>query len=190
MHAGRALDGARAAQRIQRQQWRGLAAEQVRRELGRSLLKTFRREYNAVPAALGYRYEGSPIIVPDNSQPVPDPMDQYFRSARPGHRAPHVWVAPGVSTLDLFGPGFTVLVIGRDAESAQPLCAAAASVRLPLKLHTFRDGSVMDAMLEAYESPYVLVRPDGHVAARLDSIPARPEEIIEVVRGAAVRGDE
>ena len=44
------------------------------------------------------------------------------------------------------------------------------------------------AVLEAYERPFVLVRPDGHVAWR-GHAPPEPEaarRIIDVVRGAAI----
>ena len=163
----------------------GAAAVEGRRELGKAIVTTFRREYNAVPAALGYRYENSPIIVPDDSAPVPDPLTEYFPSARPGHRAPHVWVAPGVSTLDLFGPGFALLVIGETAGQGEALLRAAEDARLPLTSHTFASGPVAESMRAAYEAAYVLVRPDGHVSWRSERVPSSPCHILDVARGAA-----
>ena len=69
-------------------------------------------EWECVGVMLGYRYEGSPICVADGTPPPPDPISQYHPSARPGSRAPHAWLAPGRSTLDLFGRGFVLLRFG------------------------------------------------------------------------------
>ena len=33
----------------------------------------------------------------------------YTQTARPGSRAPHAWLSPGRSTLDLFGRSFVLL---------------------------------------------------------------------------------
>ena len=52
---------------------------------------------------LGYRYEGSPIVILDGTEePVDDPRT-YISVARPGHRAPHIWLEEGVSLLDKLG---------------------------------------------------------------------------------------
>lgn len=66
---------------------------------------------------LGYAYESS-AVVPDstNAADVPDAIHDYVPTARPGHRAPHVWIDQAshrTSTLDLFGDGF-VLLVDRD----------------------------------------------------------------------------
>ncbi|WP_283542890.1 FAD-dependent monooxygenase, partial [Rhodococcoides fascians] len=39
----------------------GPDAELARQQFGESLVHTFRREFNNIPASLGYRYEGSPV---------------------------------------------------------------------------------------------------------------------------------
>ncbi|MGI0015099.1 MAG: 2-polyprenyl-6-methoxyphenol hydroxylase, partial [Nitrososphaera sp.] len=56
----------------------------------------------------------------------------------------------------------------------------AEQVELPLKVVTLDEPGVR----ELYESPFVLVRPDGHVAWRGDSVPVNAADIIEQVRGA------
>ena len=58
--------------------------------------------------------------------------------------------------------------------------SAAERVSLPLQVVTLDEPEAR----EAYELPLVLVRPDGHVAWRGDSVPARAAAIIERVRGA------
>jgi hypothetical protein len=56
----------------------------------------------------------SAAVVPDGTPPLPveDPVTQYLALARPGSRAPHVWLERGgerLSTIDLFGGGFVLL---------------------------------------------------------------------------------
>lgn len=161
----------------------GLEAEQGRRRLGESLLRTFSREYNSIPASLGYHYENSPICIADGTPPVPDTLDEYIPNARPGHRAPHVWVEPGVSTLDLFGAGFTLLLIGQDDSAGRPWAHAAHDRGIPLNVHCFESGPVANAVQDAYEAAFVLVRPDGHVAWRSSLRHDDPGSILDVTSG-------
>src|SRR5882757_2826619 len=73
-----------------------------------------RREFlNEQGLIFGACYE-SMAIVPDDMPPVAvdDPVTDYVPSARPGSRAPHVWLTRGnerISTIDLFGPHFVLL---------------------------------------------------------------------------------
>lgn len=50
---------------------------------------------------MGYQYR-SAAIVPDGSPDADPPGPSYRPSAAPGCRAPHVWLAPNRSTIDLF----------------------------------------------------------------------------------------
>lgn len=162
----------------------GEDAERARAELGVALLSTFRREFNNIPASLGHCYEDSPICIGDGS-PAPEPnLENYTQCARPGHRAPHVWLGPNESTLDHFGPQFTLVAIGETADAAASLVDAAAARSVPLKVLSVTARETAFAMRDAYERTYVLVRPDGHVAWRGDTLPQRPEQIIDAVRGA------
>ena len=129
---------------------------------------------------LGYRYEGSPIVVPDGTLEPPDHARQYIATARPGHRAPHVWLEDGASILDRFGPHFTLLLFGEDPEP-NGLAAAAAAAGVPLK--TVHIGEVDAA--EVYGARMILVRPDLMVAWRSDTTPGDPARIIDIIRGAS-----
>jgi 2-polyprenyl-6-methoxyphenol hydroxylase-like FAD-dependent oxidoreductase len=133
---------------------------------------------------LGYGYESSAVI-PDGTAPptIDDPVHDYVPTARPGHRAPHVWIdvqGRRVSTLDLFGDGFVALVSGDDAA---PLVT---DLGVPLRSHAVAGDS-----LSAYglgPGGIVLVRPDGHVAWRSTSPPADPRaRLSEALRTATVR---
>jgi putative polyketide hydroxylase len=134
-----------------------------------------RRYGNFLGMELGFRYE-SEAIVADGSEPdrVRDEVIDYAPSARPGKRAPHAWIERGGergSTLDLFGPHFTV-VAGRGGRSWSQ-AAAAARARLGIPLVAYAIGTDFTDASGRFEERYgigdagaVLVRPDGHVALR------------------------
>ncbi|MER5185320.1 FAD-dependent monooxygenase [Streptomyces sp. NPDC002896] len=152
----------------------------TRQELGELLLKVFSREFNAIGGALGYRYENSPICVPDGTDAPPYAFDTYSPTARPGHRAPHTWLPDGSSTLDLFGDGMTLLCIGRSAADADGLLAAARAREVPVRTVEIDEPEVA----ALYARAFVLVRPDGMVAWRSDEPPADPDRLIDRLRGA------
>jgi hypothetical protein len=127
---------------------------------------------------MGYRYDASPIVVPDGTPPTPDDPSEYVQTARPGHRAPHAWLADGRSTLDLFGDGFTLLRLDA-APDATPLAAAAADLGVPLNVVTIDDPEIA----RLYERRLVLVRPDGIVAWRGGALPEDVGALAAVVSG-------
>lgn len=154
----------------------------TRAKVGQEFSETMRREWFTLGIHLGYHYEGSPICWADGTPPPPDDAKAYVPTARPGHRAPHAWLAEGRSTLDLFGRGFTLLGFDADVEHAEPLLAAAKQRKVPMTFQAISDRKIA----ALYERKFVLVRPDGHVAWRADGMPADPLVLIDVVRGAAV----
>jgi 2-polyprenyl-6-methoxyphenol hydroxylase-like FAD-dependent oxidoreductase len=124
----------------------------------------------------GATYE-STAVLPDGSPPeaVADPVTQYVPSARPGRRAPHVWLerdGERVSTIDLFGTRF-VLLTGPGGEAWQKAVAAVAGPGRPeLTAYMIGGDEITDpdgGWLTAYAidpDGAVLVRPDGYVAWR------------------------
>ena len=128
----------------------------------------------------GYCYDGSPVVVPDNSPAIPLEIKEFVPSARPGTRAPHAWLADGRSTLDLFGKGFVLLRLGSTPPSSADIAAAAEQRRVPLKVVDLAD----EKIAALYAKRLVLVRPDGHVAWRSDDPPADALALIDKVRGA------
>jgi 2-polyprenyl-6-methoxyphenol hydroxylase-like FAD-dependent oxidoreductase len=153
----------------------------AREKVGHGFCETMRREWFTLGVHLGYRYEGSPICWPDDSAaPVDDPK-RYVPTARPGHRAPHAWLADGRSTLDLFGRDFVLLGFDRAANEAGPLLQAAQQRKVPISFVAIAEAPIA----ALYQRQFVLVRPDGHVAWRDDRMPTDPLWLIDVVRGAA-----
>jgi 2-polyprenyl-6-methoxyphenol hydroxylase-like FAD-dependent oxidoreductase len=153
----------------------------TRAKVGREFTEMMRREWFTLGIHLGYRYEGSPICWPDGSAAPPDEARTYLPTARPGHRAPHAWLADGRSTLDLFGRGFTLLGFGATAAEAAPLIEAARTRRVPINFVPLVEPHVA----ALYRRKFVLVRPDGHVAWGADRMPEDVSRLIDVVRGAA-----
>jgi 2-polyprenyl-6-methoxyphenol hydroxylase-like FAD-dependent oxidoreductase len=156
----------------------------TRAKVGREFSETMRREWFTLGAHLGYRYENSPVCWPDGTAAPPDDPRVYVPTARPGHRAPHAFLADGRSTLDLFGRGFALIGFGAEAAEAAPLLEAAKKRNLPLTFTAIAEPHIA----ALYERKFVLVRPDGHVAWRDDRMPVDALCVIDVVRGAADRG--
>jgi 2-polyprenyl-6-methoxyphenol hydroxylase-like FAD-dependent oxidoreductase len=159
----------------------------MRTDLGQRLATANRAAWEAPDHThLGYTYENSPICAPDGSRAPAEPDDPrvYVQTSRPGGRAPHAWLDDGRSTLDLFGRGFTLLRLGQDAPDGGPIVAAAARRGVPLDVHAVSEPDVG----RLYERKIVLVRPDGHVAWRSDTLPTDPLALVDRVRGAAADG--
>ena len=152
----------------------------LRRELSHKL-ESSRKTFSASGIHLGYRYGQSPICVPDGTPEPPDDPQIYHPSTWPGTRAPHAWRAPGVSTLDWFGRGFTLLALGGELPDLTPFEGEAHRSGLPLDVVRCE----IPEVCTLYQRKLVLVRPDGHVAWRADAVPDDVRRILDVVRGAA-----
>jgi 2-polyprenyl-6-methoxyphenol hydroxylase-like FAD-dependent oxidoreductase len=154
--------------------------EAARREYGQRYTEMMRREWFSIGIHLGYVYEGSPIVAPDGTPCPPQEVSSYTPTARPGARAPHVWLADGRSMLDLFGRGFVLLRFGPQAPAAGALQSAARAVKLPLEVVDIDHAEAA----RLYERRLVLVRPDGQVAWRGDALPQDCKALVDLVRGA------
>lgn len=155
------------------------AAASLRRAIGNTIIaERFDREYEMEGVALGYRLEDSPIVVADGTPVPPFEVTTYSPSARPGHRAPHGWLAAQHSTLDLFGRDHTLLRFGPDVSTAA-LTSAASARGVPLPVVDIDDPE----LARLYARKLVLVRPDGFVAWRDDGPPADALDVVDMVRG-------
>lgn len=104
---------------------------------------------------LGQLYRSSAVIGAGPELP-PAATPEAWRG-QPGTRAPHVWLAPRLSTLDLLQRGWVVL---SDDERWGP-----TTTRL--------DGAAL-AALGLAPGGAALVRPDGYIAWRAPGLPADP----------------
>ena len=160
----------------------GALGDVARKTYGDWFAAIMRQEWFANGIMLGYRYDNSPIVWPDGTPTPADETSTYTQTARPGARAPHVVLADGRSTLDLFGRGFTLLRLRPDAPAATRIERAAAERHVPLTIVTLDEPQV----LAAYQRRLVLVRPDGHVAWRDDAEPADAGALIDTIRGQSI----
>ncbi len=153
--------------------------EALRARLGRDI-KDQEKLISSSGTLLGYRYEGSPIVVPDGTPEPPDDPRNYTPTARPGHRAPHIWLDEGISLLDRLGQGFTMLDFGDgDGDDIRDLAHAAVAIAMPLKVLRIEDPDAA----ALYERRFALVRPDMMVAWRGDRLPEDPTALLDRVRG-------
>ncbi|HUT49389.1 MAG TPA: FAD-dependent monooxygenase [Alphaproteobacteria bacterium] len=159
-----------------------------RARIGAHLLEHARREFLIPGIHLGYRYEGSAIIVPDGSAAPPDPPNSYAPTARPGHRAPHIWLEPGLALYDRLGAEFTLLRLdprggGGDADAAKGIGDAFAVAGVPMTMLEV----AVDGARDLYGADLALVGPDQHVVWRGDAPPDDLVGLAETVTGGGGR---
>jgi len=154
------------------------AGQRAREAAGVYLNGHVRREFNVPGVTFGGRYDGSPIIVADGSTPPPDAANSYQPSACPGGRPPHAWLADGRSLFDLFGFEWTLLVLkdptGHATAPTAGFEAAAQTLGVELKVAHPEAGETpalqgeqgQQSLIDLYEAPLVLIRPDHIVAWR------------------------
>jgi putative polyketide hydroxylase len=128
-------------------------------------------EEDAVRRGRGTATGAGEVVLEDPRQP----------SGAPGTRAPHVPLdrnGSRISTIDLYGCGFTLLAGGQEWSTV----ALRVAKRLGVTLDVYVVGSdVLDVggtLRERYgfgSSGATLVRPDGFVAWRSRALPADPE---------------
>jgi len=137
---------------------------------------------------LGYLYRSPAILAEDASAMMHE--DPRASAGRPGSRASHLWLEKAglrLSTLDLFGTGFVLLA---PAEGADWIGAArrAASHFTGLPFAAYRcDGDFADpegwfaAAFGLTAMGAALIRPDGFIGWRAQTLPADPTSAL---RGA------
>jgi len=157
----------------------GLVGEATRREVADIIEATKVREFKTLGIVLGMRYENSPIVIADGTEPPPDHFMLYIPSAYPGCLAPHLWLSDGSSLYDHFGQEFTLLITEGDPDEAKGLVETASKQKVPLRTLAPADVRLRDR----YGARFALIRPDQHVAWRGDQLPADCDALIATVTG-------
>ena len=163
------------------------AGRATRKRMAAFLDQGLRREWFSMNMHLGNRYLNSPVIIYSETE---DPKlleeeylepSNYSPTSRPGARAPHAWLRDGRSTLDLFGQGFVLLCfIAADEVSAKATFEhVAESEGVPFQVIRLAEQEIANL----YDKRFVLVRPDGHVAWRGDSVRIDAQHLIRTIAG-------
>jgi len=121
----------------------------------------------------GYRHLSEAVLVEpgDDREPLENPEQP---TGRPGSRAPHVWLdrdGQQLSTVDLFGRRFVLLVGPAGDQWVHDGMLAGAALGTPLDFHRIgADLSDVDGqwatLYGVSDEGAVLVRPDGFIAWR------------------------
>jgi 2-polyprenyl-6-methoxyphenol hydroxylase-like FAD-dependent oxidoreductase len=152
----------------------------IRAEIGQRIALEKEKELVSLGAQFGAAYRGSPVVVPDGTEPPSATFGEFTPSASPGARAPHLWLAQDRSLYDeVAHEGFTLLHLD-PAASVTGLAEAAAARGVPLRVVELHD---RDAHA-VYGAAMVLIRPDHYVAWRGAAAPADPVAVIDAIRGA------
>jgi 2-polyprenyl-6-methoxyphenol hydroxylase-like FAD-dependent oxidoreductase len=176
-NADRSLDNTRSVGRIRRRVEGGGDPAEVA-----AAVAAAGRYGNWLGMDLGLHYE-SGCLIPDGSAPpvVDDPVSDYADTGRPGHRAPHVDLGRGRSSLDWYDRHFAVVLgVGARWEPAAPI--------RDLAVHRLDGPDAEDDHRRHGIEPTgaLLVRPDGHVAWRA-SAGAGPGAVAEAVGRLGIR---
>ena len=159
----------------------GRAGAALRLEVAQLIRERRGQEFRSLGVVLGYTYAGSPFVATEDTPPPLSPTAEYRPCAYPGCLAPHMWLDGGHSLYDLFGAGFTLLVMDEDHEpDAQAAARDAGRMGVPLTIVRLP----VPQLTSLYEATLALIRPDQHVAWRGDAWPGR--QIVARVTGCSV----
>lgn len=154
--------------------------EAARAALGQALQAHSTAEFNIPGLQLGLRYQ-SRIVAHEPGEPPADLPNAYVPSGYAGCRAPFVKLDNGDWLPDLFGPEFTLLALGPQAQASVWLDVARA---LTLPVQVVHQPSASARAL--YGADWVLIRPDHHVAWRGNSA-SQASEVLALASGQDLR---
>jgi len=151
----------------------GPAGDAARAALGERLLRHAATEFEIPGIHLGVCYPDSPIVLSDGTPAPPDDWHRYTPNAIPGARAPHIWLADGVSIFDRFGRDFTLVRFDASLD-VRPIEAAALRRGVPLEILDISGDEARDL----YARDLALVRPDHHIAWRGNALPGDADALL------------
>jgi 2-polyprenyl-6-methoxyphenol hydroxylase-like FAD-dependent oxidoreductase len=152
----------------------------ARIDAGIYLNRHAREEFNIPGITFGARYDGSPLIAGDGTEPPPDRANVYVPTATPGGRAPHAWLGDDRSLYDALGFEFSLLRLGPNPPDAGAFRDAAQQRGLPLTLVDRPEPELRDL----YSADLALIRPDQIVAWRGHRVPEDVDKVLAQVTGA------
>jgi 2-polyprenyl-6-methoxyphenol hydroxylase-like FAD-dependent oxidoreductase len=147
--------------------------------------KDYELQANDLDIELGYLYRSPAIAADGASGPLHE--DPCASAGRPGSRAAHLWIEKAgrrLSTLDLFNTDFVLLAAPGGATWLAAAQRAVSHFRgLPFAAHHC-GGDLADptgqlaALYGLTDTGAALIRPDGFVGWRAQTLPANPESAL------------
>ncbi|MEM9564500.1 MAG: FAD-dependent monooxygenase [Actinomycetota bacterium] len=136
---------------------------------------------------LGFCYPPGPLVLGDGDPPPSDdPVSIYVPSTTPGARLPHAALQRNgewLSTLDLVRHDAFLVLAGSDGTSVE-----VGGSDVPVALAVVGSGSDLTPADDTYDELFpsdrtLIVRPDGHIAARLpaDAPPSTVEAMLDTL---------
>lgn len=125
-----------------------------------------------------HRYDGSPVIWPENGEAPPWRWDAVTPTTWPGCRVPAVRLCDGRQIHDMLGPGLTLVDLG-GRNAGAPLVRRAHAMGVPVTHLALTDPRLRGS----WERDLVLVRPDHHVAWRGDAPPVDWPAVLSRIAG-------
>ena len=147
--------------------------------------------YHFLRLDLGFCYPDGAFIPEATTKPeAEDPVMMYRPTTWPGARLPHFWVEKDntrVSIHDALRPGAFTLLVHEAGAGAWRTALSQTEETLPMPVRCFSIGAnggvdlwdsddAWPALSETEQTGAVLVRPDGHVAWRVRSLPDAPAD--------------
>ena len=126
----------------------------------------------------GYRYDGSPIVCPEDGAAPSWRWGGIPVTTWPGGRAPAFRLDDGTPLFDRFGTGFTLVDLSGE-HAGKDMVAEANSRGIPTAYLPVDEPAIRGG----WEKALVLVRPDQHVAWRGDEPPQDWGAVLDRVTG-------
>ncbi len=148
--------------------------------------------FNMSGLDLGVCYPSGPLVIGDGPPPPSDdPVSIYLPSTTPGARLPHATLTRGaqtMSTLDLVRHDAFVVLVGAGVDGDR-LAGAIGEAELPAAVVAVGPGTALAPADEQFAAVFaadqvLIVRPDGHVAARLSSDSAAVDVVAAIAEVA------
>lgn len=137
----------------------------------------------------GFRYRSRALVLEPGAESAPLTQHPATLHGEPGTRAPHLVLERNgsrLSSIDLFGPGWTLLTAGKPAGWEEAAHEVAHRLGLSLTVHPIGAPQGLKDVEGRFSQLYgigetgaVLVRPDGFVAWRALEADAQPEQALE-----------
>lgn len=124
-----------------------------------------RPHFDSIRLQLGYQYHSPALIGSTDVQDTEMDISIYTPSYEVGALLPHQWVADGVSLKSKIALDRFSLICGKDGDGWTPASSITAHHML---------GTCWKDTTGLPNNGALLIRPDGHIAARYDALPKDP----------------